>query len=157
MPEVVWPLNSKFSFSSACKRIRHISPFRRRARSVIESNLQQNQLNSNHDERLDEQRRVEFRARVVEHSAYPRQHRSLFARPNAASYLKTDATSMINGISKEKPALDLVRCMEYVWSAYEVMGEIIMKMGAAKPVTKDTMPILTGRPDTRRRCRRWLI
>jgi hypothetical protein len=24
---------------------------------------------------------------------------------------------MINGISSEKPALDLVRCIEYVWSA----------------------------------------
>ena len=36
--------------------------------------------------------------------------------------------------------------MEYVWSAYEVMGEIIMKIGATKPVTKDTMPILKGVP-----------
>ncbi len=110
---------------------------------MIEGNFQQNQLDGNHDERLYEQRPVEFCARVVEYSADPRQHRDLCARSKAASYLRTDATSIINGISNEKPALDLVLCMEYVWSAYEVMGEMIMKMGAAKPVTKDMKPILS--------------
>ena len=63
---------------------------------------------------------------------------------------------MINGISSEKPALDFVRCIEYVWSAYEVMGEMIMKMGAMKPVTNDTIPILRDwAPDTRRNFRDW--
>jgi len=55
-----------------------------------------------------------------------------------------DATSIINGMSSEKPALDFVRCIEYVWSAYEVMGEMMMKIGATKPVMKDTSPILKG-------------
>ena len=58
------------------------------------------------------------------------------------TYLKIDATNIINGISSENPALDFVRCIEYVWSAYEVMGEIMMKIGATKPVIKDTIPIL---------------
>jgi len=53
-----------------------------------------------------------------------------------------DATSIINGISRENPALDFVRCIEYIWSAYEVMGETMMKIGATKPVMKDTRPIL---------------
>jgi hypothetical protein len=59
-----------------------------------------------------------------------------------STHLKVDATNIINGISSENPALDFVRCIEYVWSAYEVMGEIMMKIGAMKPVMKDTTPIL---------------
>lgn len=35
-----------------------------------------------------------------------------------------EATSMIKGISREKPAEERLRCMEYIWSAYEVMGEV---------------------------------
>lgn len=46
--------------------------------------------------------------------------------------------------------LDFVRCIEYVWSAYEVMGEIMMKIGAMKPVMKDTTPILKRAPDARK-------
>ena len=62
-----------------------------------------------------------------------------------------DATNIIKGISSEKPALDFVLCMEYVWSAYEVMGEIMMKTGAMKPVTKDTIPILKEVSGTRQK------
>jgi hypothetical protein len=58
---------------------------------------------------------------------------------------------MINGISNENPALDFVRCIEYVWSAYEVRGEIIMKTGAITPVTKDAMPILREVLDVRQK------
>lgn len=36
------------------------------------------------------------------------------------------------------------------------MGEMIMKMGAIKPVTNDTIPILKDcTPDTRRNCGNW--
>lgn len=36
-----------------------------------------------------------------------------------------DATSMMRGMSREKPSLDLVRWIERIWSAYEVMGDAI--------------------------------
>jgi len=45
-------------------------------------------------------------------------------------YLNSDATSMINGISREKPALDLFRRIEMAWSLYEMMGDRIRKRGA---------------------------
>jgi hypothetical protein len=60
-----------------------------------------------------------------------------------------DATNIINGISSEKPVLDFVLYIEYVWSAYEVMGEIMIKTGAMKPVKKDTIPILKEVSGTR--------
>ena len=44
-----------------------------------------------------------------------------------------DATSIINGISSEKPVLDLFLCMEMAWSLYERTGDKIRKTGAAKP------------------------
>ncbi len=46
-------------------------------------------------------------------------------------YLNRDATSMMSGMSREKPALDLVRYMERAWSPYERMGDRIRKIGAA--------------------------
>lgn len=42
---------------------------------------------------------------------------------------------MINGMSREKPALDLFRYMESAWSLYERMGDMIRKRGAQKPAT----------------------
>lgn len=41
-----------------------------------------------------------------------------------------DAMSMIRGMSREKPALDLLRCMAIAWSLYESTGDRIRKMGA---------------------------
>lgn len=37
---------------------------------------------------------------------------------------------MINGMSREKPALDLFRCIERAWSLYEKIGDKIRKRGA---------------------------
>jgi len=37
---------------------------------------------------------------------------------------------MIRGMSREKPALDLVRCIDSAWSPYEMMGDMMMKNGA---------------------------
>jgi hypothetical protein len=31
--------------------------------------------------------------------------------------------------------------MEYIWSAYEVIGEIMMNRGATKPAIKDKRPM----------------
>jgi hypothetical protein len=39
--------------------------------------------------------------------------------------LSIDATSIINGMSRENPADDRFWCIEYIWSAYEVTGEEI--------------------------------
>jgi hypothetical protein len=101
-------------------------------------------LNRNHDESLYEQRRIESRAWVVEYSAQLKSVKvgSEVRKSGSAAYFSIDATSIINGISSENPALDFVRCIEYIWSAYEVMGETMMKIGATKPVMKDTRPIL---------------
>lgn len=60
----------------------------------------------------------------------------------SCTYLKAEATNMISGMSKEKPALDLFLCIEYVWSEYEVRGDTTIKIGAREPSTSDTIPIL---------------
>lgn len=45
-------------------------------------------------------------------------------------------------MSREKPALDLLRCIEIAWSAYDRIGERMRNTGAAKPVTVvRTLPI----------------
>lgn len=78
---------------------------------MVERNLQQNQLYGNHDECLYEQRHIELRAGIVEHSA----NRSVMSSLSGnAANLMTEATSIISGISNENPALDFVRCIEYV-------------------------------------------
>jgi hypothetical protein len=58
-------------------------------------------------------------------------------------YRNIDATSIISGMSSENPALVLFRCMESIWSPYEVMGDRMMKRGARKPEKKETIPILS--------------
>jgi hypothetical protein len=77
--------------------------------------------------------------------------------PVAATYLKIDATNMINGMSNENPALDFVRCIEYVWSAYEVIGEIMMKIGAIKPVTNDAIPMLRRMLDRKKKLKKYVL
>lgn len=56
---------------------------------------------------------------------------------------------MISGISRENPALDFVRYIEYVWSPYEVMGETIINTGAMTPVMKETIPMVKLLPEKR--------
>ena len=46
----------------------------------------------------------------------------------------------MSGISSENPSLDLVLCMEYIWSAYEVIGDATRKIGAAWLITVDRKP-----------------
>lgn len=58
------------------------------------------------------------------------------------AYLSIEATSIMRGMSNEKPALDLLLWIAIVWSAYEVIGEIIMNMGATKPVMKEVIPMM---------------
>ena len=45
------------------------------------------------------------------------------ASNTSKTYLSIDATSMIRGISKEKPSLLFDLCIDIIWSAYDVMGD----------------------------------
>ena len=49
---------------------------------------------------------------------------------------------MMRGMSSEKPALDLFLCIETIWSPYEMMGDMTMKKGAAKPVRALSQPMM---------------
>lgn len=85
---------------------------------MIQGYLQQQQLHYYHQEGLYEQCRVEPGARVVEYPALRQvspESRAIASIPEAP-YLNMDAMSMIKGMSKEKPALDLLRCIDIAWS-----------------------------------------
>jgi len=45
------------------------------------------------------------------------------------AHLHNDATSMMSGISSEKPALDRFRCIEKAWSLYESIGDMTRNAG----------------------------
>lgn len=47
---------------------------------------------------------------------------------------------MIRGMSSENPALDLVLCIEKIWSEYEMTGEAMMNRGAMKPDINERIP-----------------
>lgn len=92
---------------------------------MVEGDFEQHQLYAYHYHRLDEQRRVEPRAGVIEDSARGAAQCQLgpcnlingiqeasVGRP----YLNIEATSMISGMSRENPALDLLRCIDMTWS-----------------------------------------
>ena len=81
---------------------------------MVQRHFEEDHLYANHDQGLDQQGSVVLGTGVVEHSARISAGASRFCK---RSYLRKDATSMINGMSREKPALDLVLCIEYVWSA----------------------------------------
>lgn len=82
---------------------------------MIEGNSEQDDLNSDHDDRLYEQTRIELRAGIVED---PVGGQSVCAGEagGGVAHLRKDATSMISGMSSEKPALDRLRCIEMAWS-----------------------------------------
>jgi hypothetical protein len=44
--------------------------------------------------------------------------------------LRILATSIISGISSEKPALERFLLIDQIWSAYDVTGEVIINSGA---------------------------
>jgi hypothetical protein len=50
----------------------------------------------------------------------------LFKREDSASYRRIEATSMINGMSRENPRLERVLWMLHIWSEYEVRGDTMM-------------------------------
>lgn len=83
-------------------------------RSVVEGNLQEDDLDHHHDQGLDEQRDVEAGAGVVEYPGSGRggQRGHWVQEFKRATDLHNDATSMMSGISSEKPALDRFRCIE---------------------------------------------
>lgn len=83
---------------------------------MIQSNLQENKLHDYHDNRLYQEGIIESRAGVVEYPAsLPNQHIVqvlLLLGQASVSHLSIEATSMIRGMSKEKPALDFELCIE---------------------------------------------
>lgn len=51
------------------------------------------------------------------------------------SYLRIEATSIMRGMSREKPSLLFERCIDRIWSAYEVRGD---NARLGDDVSKDT-------------------
>jgi hypothetical protein len=46
------------------------------------------------------------------------------------THFNIEATSIINGISSEKPADERFLFIDHIWSPYEVTGELTMNSGA---------------------------
>jgi len=109
-------------------------------RAIIERDFQQDRLHEDHEDRLREERDAIIFAEPVEDPAgkkgallereRERERESarevasfpqlLFNRKNTtvlSSYLRIDATSMMRGMSREKPSLDLERWIAMIWSA----------------------------------------
>ena len=106
---------------------------------MVQGYLEQQKLHYDMEEGLDEQRGVESCAGVVEDPVGgPGVSTSEVRGPAVSrraeqwglSHLKKEATSMMSGMSREKPALDLLRCIATAWSPYERMGEKIRNRGA---------------------------
>ena len=55
---------------------------------------------------------------------------------------KIDATSMMSGMSSEKPEDERFLLMDHIWSAYEVIGEVTMKIGAMRVMIHRTSDIV---------------
>jgi hypothetical protein len=53
-----------------------------------------------------------------------------------------DATSMIKGISSEKPADERFLLIDHIWSAYDVTGEVTIKIGAMWAMTHLTRDMM---------------
>lgn len=49
---------------------------------------------------------------------------------------------MIRGMSREKPALVFLRCIDIAWSLYEIIGDRTMKIGARMAVASVMSPIV---------------
>lgn len=102
---------------------------RPRRRTIIQGNLEQHHLDSNHDDRLYQQRN---RIVIAEPEVHPIRRKSTSSSPrdripvgeHPSAYLRIEASSMIRGISSEKPADVRVRWMLRIWSAYDVTGEV---------------------------------
>jgi hypothetical protein len=87
--------------------------------------VEKDRLHNDHDERLDQESSIVVNTKPVKHpmeiqcQTLPEEYIDIKA------YFKMEAVNIIKGMSSEKPADVLVRRMEYIWSAYEVMGERI--------------------------------
>lgn len=100
---------------------------------MIERNLEKRHLHAHHDQGLYQQALVESCAGPVEDPIAQHVHVSRMRRIRRTAkggpagsatereveneaHLNRDATSMIRGMSREKPALVLLRCIETAWS-----------------------------------------
>lgn len=85
-----------------------------RWRTVVESDLQQHRLDENHENGLSEKRKTVKGPEPIKDSAMYRQLRWLRIHAIAPPHFRIDATSMIRGMSREKPSLVLERCIEMI-------------------------------------------
>jgi hypothetical protein len=104
-----------------------------------ERNVQYKQLDQYRDTSLDEKRKVVAGSKPVEDSG------SLLVvhfrdgiSSRSAAHFAIEATSMISGTSREKPADDRFLFIDHIWSAYEVTGEVMRKRGAMWVITHAT-------------------
>lgn len=119
LPEVVRALHAKQAIlRTAGKRQCGLTALGQRRGTVVERNLEEDHLHGHHEERLHEQTYIEARAGPVVDSAIAAcQHRrGLVDEAIGGTDLSKEATSMMRGMSREKPALDLLRCIEMAWS-----------------------------------------
>lgn len=92
---------------------------------MCEGDVEEETLHYDHDEGLDEEGRVVTSPDPVENPAITSQRPTLLSCRAIRAYLRIEASSIIRGMSREKPEEVRVRWIEYIWSAYEVMGDVI--------------------------------
>ena len=61
---------------------------------------------------------------------------------STSTYFSIDATSMMRGTSSENPADERFLLIDHIWSAYEVTGELTMKIGAKCVMAHFTMDMV---------------
>jgi hypothetical protein len=82
-------------------------------------------LHNDHDERLDQKSSIVVNTKPVKHPTEIQCQTLPEGYIDIKAYFKMEAVNIIKGMSSDKPADVLVRRMEYIWSAYEVMGDRI--------------------------------
>ena len=117
LPEIIRSRDTIFRSMDPREWNGRFSSLRGRRWSMVQRYFQKHNLYRYHNKRLNEQRSIEFCARVIKHSANQISHLLLFLRfsdprmGGSSAYLNIEATSIIKGISSENPALDFERCI----------------------------------------------
>jgi hypothetical protein len=87
---------------------------------MVKGDFQENKLNYDIDTGLYKQCKVVFRSGIIKYSTDSSQHKHSLdqCEPDSSNpHLNIEATNMISGISREKPALDFTRRIDIAWSA----------------------------------------
>ena len=86
---------------------------------MVEGDFKEDELDHNHKQRLRKQAQVILGVRPVKDSAQRESQKvsqCCCRGGGVGSNLRKEATSIMRGMSREKPALLLDRCMEMIWS-----------------------------------------